>query len=54
MALFAVYYQTGDTSILNGEPLCSICLITQSETKAIQKEQAMTKAGYVAWYDQIQ
>ena len=45
MALYAVYYQTG-VSPLDGEPLCTVCLITQSEE--------LTKAGLTAWYDQIQ
>ena len=54
MALYAVYYQTHEASPLDGEPVCSICLITQSESEAIEKEKKMTEAGYVAWYDQIQ
>ena len=33
MALYAVYYQTG-VSPLDGEPLCTVCLITQSEAAA--------------------
>lgn len=39
---------------LDGEPLCTVCLITQSEAAAIAKEQELTKAGLTAWYDQIQ
>ena len=65
MALYAVYYQTGiqchvhlsyqtGVSPLDGEPLCAVCLITQSEAAAIAKEQELTKAGLTAWYDQIQ
>lgn len=53
MALYAVYYQTG-VSPLDGEPLCAVCLITQSEAAAIAKEHELTKAGPTAWYDQIQ
>lgn len=53
MALYAVCYQTG-VSPLDGEPLCTVCLITQSEAAAIAKEQELTKAGLTAWYDQIQ
>lgn len=39
---------------LDGEPLCTVCLITQSEAAALAKEQELTKAGLTAWYDQIQ
>lgn len=53
MALYAVYYQTG-ISPLDGEPLYTVCLITQSEAAAIDKEQELTKAGLIAWHDQIQ
>lgn len=53
IALYAVYYQTG-VSPLDGEPLCTVCLITQSEAAAIAKEHELTKAGLTAWYDQIQ
>ena len=53
MALYAVYYQTG-ASPLDGEPLCTVCLITQSEAAAVAKEHELTKAGLTAWYDQIQ
>ena len=54
MALYAVYYQTGVSPLDGGEPLCAVCLITQSEAAAIAKEQELTKAGLTAWYDQIQ
>ena len=40
MALYAVYYQTG-VSPLDGEPLCTVCLITQSESAAVAKEQEL-------------
>lgn len=53
MALYAVYYQTG-VSPLDGEPLCTVCLITQSDDAAIAKEHELTKAGLTAWYDHIQ
>ena len=48
-----VCIKTG-VSPLDGEPLCTVCLITQSEAAAIAKEQELTKAGLTAWYDQIQ
>ena len=53
MALYAVYYEFGEP-FLNGKPLFTCDLITDSETAAIAKEQELTKAGFVAWYDQIQ
>ncbi len=53
MALYAVYYQTG-VSPLDCEPLCTCDLITQSEAAAITREQELTKAGFIAWHDQIQ
>ena len=53
MALYAVYYQTG-VSPLDGAPLCTLDLVTQSEATAVARQQELTKAGLTAWYDQIQ
>ena len=53
MALYAVYYQIGASS-LDGVPLCTLELITQSEATAIAKQQELLDAGIVAWYEQIQ
>lgn len=53
MELYDVYYQTG-VSPLDGAPLCTIDLVTRAETTAIAKQQELTDAGLVAWYEQIQ
>lgn len=53
MALYAVYYQTG-VSPLDGTPLCTIDLVTQVEATAIAKQQELTDAGLLSWYEQIQ
>lgn len=53
MALYAVYYQTG-VSPLDGAPFCTIDFVTKSEAAAIAKQQELTDAGLVAWYEQIQ
>ena len=52
MALYAVYYQTG--SLFEDMPVCTLDLVTQSEVTAIAKQQELTAAGLVAWYEQIQ